>query len=41
MWQMLGALLSTSDEGKSEEDHAVFWSTDALARSRLGATSRV
>ena len=39
--QMLGALLSASDERESEGDNAIFWSTHALAQSSLGATSRV
>jgi len=31
LWQMFGALLSASDEGESEEDHAVFGSAIAFA----------
>jgi hypothetical protein len=39
--QMFGALLSASDEGESEEGHAVFGSADAFAQSWFGAASRV
>jgi hypothetical protein len=41
LWQMFGALLSASDEGESEEGHAVFRSADALAKSGFGAASRL
>ena len=39
--QMLGALLSASDEGQSEEGHAVLRPTNASAQSRFGAASRL
>jgi len=36
--QMPGALLSASNEGKSQEDHAIFGSTASLVCSRVGAS---
>jgi len=38
---MFGALLSASDEGESEEGHAVFGAADAFARSWFGVASHV